>query len=463
MDQRSTVDVAVVGGGLVGSLVAVVLSRRGLEVEVFERLPDLRSGRNAGGRSINLVVAARGTWPLERVGLKQGALELTVPVTGRMLHALDGTRTFQPYGRDDSGCNYSIPRGALNRFLVDEAERRGVRFHFEHRLESADLDAGRLRFETGPGNPPRTVEADRILGADGAASAVRRELLKLAGFEETVELLDYGYKELTIPASADGGYRLEARALHIWPRGRIMLMALPNKDGSFTVTLYLPYRGEQGFERLDDAARVRALFEAEFPDAVPLIPDLVEAFRANPTGELGTVRCRPWHHGERVLLIGDAAHAIVPFFGQGMNAGFEDCRVLDELLDAHGGDWGRVLPAYTEARKPNGDAIAAMALDNFVEMRDRVADAGFLLRKQVEHRLEEEIPSEYRSRYSMVMYGNRIPYEVAREAGAIQQRILDELCSGLDDVGSLDLGRARALVREHLAPYLESRGASLDY
>jgi kynurenine 3-monooxygenase len=463
MSEHTTVDVAVVGGGLVGSLVAVVLSRRGLDVEVFERLPDQRLGGAGGGRSINLVVATRGTWPLERVGLKDGALELTVPVTGRMMHALDGGQTFQPYGRDESECNYSIPRGALNRFLIDEAERRGVRFHFGHRLEGADLDAGLLRFATGPDDRERTVEARRILGADGAASAVRRELRRLDGFEETVELLDHGYKELTIPPAGGGGYRIDARALHIWPRGRIMLMALPNRDGSFTVTLYLPFRGEQGFDRLDDDARVQELFESEFPDAVPLIPDLAAAFRANPTGELGTVRCRPWHLGDRVLLIGDAAHAIVPFFGQGMNAGFEDCRVLDELLDEHDDDWARVLPAYTAARKPNGDAIAAMALDNFVEMRDRVGDAGFLLRKQVEHRLEEEIPREYRSRYSMVMYGNRIPYAVAREAGVIQQGILDELCRDLDAAESVDFERARALVRERLTPFLESRGVRLDY
>jgi kynurenine 3-monooxygenase len=463
MTDRSGPDVVVVGAGLVGSLAAVFFSRRGMRVDVFERFPDIRGSRAGAGRSINLVVASRGIWPLERAGLVDGVLELTVPVLGRMMHALDGELAYQPYGRDDSECNYSISRAELNRFLIDRAESLGVRFHFERPLVAADLEAGRLQFGVGDTEDREAVVAERIVGADGAASVVRAELMKLEGHEESVELLDYGYKELTIGAGDDGGYRIEKQVLHIWPRGRTMLMALPNRDGSFTVTLYLPFAGDSSFAELDDAGKVRAFFETQFPDAVPLITDLESSFLANPTGELGTVRCRPWHHDGRVLLMGDAAHAVVPFFGQGMNCGFEDCRVLDELLDEHGDDWARAAEAYTEARKPNGDAIAAMALDNFVEMRDRVGDPAFLLRKEVEHRLEEAIPREYRSRYSMVMYGKRIPYSVAREAGRIQQGILDDLCEGLDSAAALDLERARALIRGRLAPYLEERQVGLDY
>jgi kynurenine 3-monooxygenase len=332
-------------------------------------------------------------------------------------------------------------------------------------MARADLEAGRLEFADDSGEDRTTVDAPSVvLGADGAASAVRAALAKRADFEESVDLLDYGYKELTIPAGPGGSFPIEKHALHIWPRGRLMLMALPNRDGSFTVTLYLPHHGESSFESLDTGVRVVELFETQFPDAIPLIPDLTADFFANPTGHLGTVRCRPWHLENRVGLIGDAAHAIVPFFGQGMNAGFEDCRVLDGLLDEHGtGDWGRVLREYSAARKPNADAIAEMALENFIEMRDRVGDPRFRLRKEVEHLLEERLPAEYRSRYSMVMYGCRIPYRVAREAGVVQRAILDRLCDGLSSSAELDLDLARRLIAEELTPYLERRGVSLDY
>jgi kynurenine 3-monooxygenase len=274
--------------------------------------------------------------------------------------------------------------------------------------------------------------------------------------------LGHGYKELLIPADEAGEYRIEKNALHIWPRGEIMLMALPNLDGSFTVTLYLPEQGGSSFAELESADEVRDLFERQFPDSIPLIPDLTEVYAANPEGFLGTVRCYPWHFEDRVALIGDAAHAIVPFFGQGMNAGFEDVTVLDSLMDEHDEEWGAVFDAYSRARKPHADAIADMALENFVEMRDRVGDAEFLLRKQVEHRLERDWPSEYRSRYSLVMYGD-VPYRVALEAGLIQREILDELCRDLGSVEQLDSGRARGLIREKLAPYLARHSVVLDY
>jgi kynurenine 3-monooxygenase len=456
--------IAIVGGGLVGSLAAVYLARRGFDVTVYERFPDIRAARDAGGRSINLVVAARGVRALERVGLKEGVLALTVPVLGRMVHAVDGELSYQPYGKDDSECNYSISRAELNRFLIDAAESRGVLYAFEHRLVAAELESGRLEFELSGAGERRSVAAGCVLGADGAASAVRGALRGRPGFEDSMDLLEWGYKELTIPAGEGGAYRLAPDALHIWPRHRIMLMALPDRGGSFTVTLYLPHRGESSFAELDTEAEVERLFESQFRDAIPLIPGFAASFLSHPTGELGTVRCRPWHLRGRVALIGDAAHAIVPFFGQGMNAGFEDCRVLDELLDRHGTEgFERVFTEYTATRKPNADAIADMALDNFVEMRDRVADPAFLVRKQVEHRLEEELPREYRSRYSMVMYGAHIPYRAAQEIGEIQNGILDELCDGLVSASDLDLAKAKRLIRDKLAPYLESRRISLDY
>jgi len=460
--MQSKREVAIVGGGLVGSLLALFMLRRGYGVTVFEQRPDLRGSGEEGGRSINLVVTSRGIHALRQVGLDELVERITVPVRGRMMHAVDGRLTFQPYGRDESECNYSVSRAELNRLLIVEAGKRGARLEFDKRLADADFRTGRLNFLDGQSG--RTVEtnASLVLGADGAGSAVRAALQKLDGFRDSIEPLGHGYKELMIPADEQGRSRIEKNALHIWPRGNIMLMALPNLDGSFTVTLYLPEQGGSSFAELDSAERVRELFEREFADSIPLIPDLTEAYSANPTGFLGTVRCFPWHFDDRVALIGDAAHAIVPFFGQGMNAGFEDVTVLDSLMDEHEEEWSTVFEAFTRCRKPHADAIADMALENFVEMRDRVGDRQFLLRKQVEHRLERDWPTEYRSRYSMVMYGD-VPYRVALEAGLIQREILDELCRGLEDAEQLDSGRARVLIREKLAPFLAEHSVALDY
>jgi len=452
----------VVGGGLVGSLLATFLVRRGLRVEVYEKRPDPRRHGADGGRSINLVLTRRGIRALEQVGLAEGALRLTVPVTGRMMHSPTGELAYQPYGRDESECNYSISRGGLNVYLIDAAEKAGATFRFDAAFIDADFDAGRATFEQ-PDGRRFDVEAPLLFGADGGGSAVRTALQKLPGFEESLDILTHGYKELLIPAGPGGTYNLERNALHIWPRGEFMLMALANLDGSFTSTLYLPNTGTHGFDTIQDAAAVDALFEEHFADAVPLIPDLAHDYFANPTGFLGTVRCRPWRWRDRVALIGDAAHAIVPFFGQGMNCGFEDCTELGRLLDRPGArDWGALFEEYEALRKPNGDAIADMALENFVEMREKVADEAFLLRKTVEHRLELEMPEEYRSRYSMVMYSH-IPFRTAQEIGAVQRGILDDLCRELSSPDELDLDRARSLIRERLTPLLKQHGARLDY
>jgi len=453
--------VAVVGGGLVGSLLAVFLARRGIGVTLYERRPDPRRAGAGGGRSINLVVTSRGIEALRRLGLERDVLALSLPVRGRMIHSVEGRLAFQPYGKDDTECNHSISRARLNEFLLSAAERAGVRVRFDLRLVEAEPRTGRLTFEA-TGGTREIVTAGVVIGADGAASVVRACLMRLPGHTESIEMLEHGYKELEIPPAAGGGFRLDEHALHIWPRGGSMMMALPNPDGSFTVTLYLPHRGAQGFASLDTDARLLELFRTLLPDAIPLIPGLAREFFANPTGELGTVRCGPWHSGGRMALIGDAAHAIVPFFGQGMNCGFEDCTVLDELLERHGADFDAVLPQYASLRKIEADAIADMALENFVEMRDRVGDAAFLLRKQVEHKLEQAMPREYRSRYSMVAF-SLIPYSAAREAGRIQDGILDELCRGLRSVDDLDLDRARGLIARRLTPFLRSRSIDLEY
>ncbi len=457
-------EVSIAGGGLVGTLLAIFLVRRGLRVTVWERRLDPRGAGESGGRSINLVATTRGMQALGRVGLDKLVERLTVAVTGRMIHSADCELTFQPYGRDVSEFNHSVSRGALNRLLIVEAERRGVQFRFGMRLAGGDVRAGRWTFVDESTGQSLETEQSVLFGADGAGSAARAALAKLGGaYVESVEPLGHGYKELLLPAAEQGRYRIEKNALHLWPRGQIMLMALPNLDGSFTVTLYLPEEGPSSFRGLDTPQKVRELFGREFPDAIPLIPDLAESFFANPTGELGTVRFCPWHFAGRVALIGDAAHAIVPFFGQGMNCGFEDCAVLDALLDEHGeNDWATVFEAFTRARKPHADAIADMALENFVEMRDQVADPGFLLRKAVEHRLERDWPLEYRSRYSMVMYGG-VPYRVAQQAGEIEREILDELCAGLATADRLDVARARRLIRDRLTPFLARHSVDLGY
>lgn len=459
-----TREAVVVGGGLVGSLLATFLARRGYEVRVHERRGDLRQAETEGGRSINLVLTRRGIRALGQVDLDRGALALTVPVTGRMMHAVDGGTTFQAYGRDDTECNYSIPRSGLNAFLIEEAERNGVEFRFHSRLVDARLGTGRLCFRDETTGREEEVRAGVIFGADGAGSALRKTFEAVPGFEESVDMLDHGYKELPIPPGDDGAFRLDSRALHIWPREEFMLMALPNLDGSFTATLYLPHRGDNGFERLTTEPAVEALFARFFSDATTVIPDVGRAFFDNPTGSLGTVRCRPWHADGRALLIGDAAHGIVPFFGQGMNTGFEDCTVLGELLDGRGSrtSWREVFTEFDRLRKPNADAIADMALDNFVEMRDRVADDAFLLRKEVEHRLERALPHRYRTRYSMVMYSH-IPFRLALEAGRIQQGILDELCRGVSSADDVDLGRAERLISERLSPFLADNDVDLGY
>lgn len=478
---KAETPVTVVGAGPVGSLLSLFLARRGYLVEAIERRPDMRVETISAGRSINLALSVRGLHALERVGLASRALAESVPMYGRMMHARDGGLSFQPYGKDDSDCIYSISRGGLNRLLMTAAEATGrARIRFQERAVDYEPVSDRLRLEDSRTGSARVVAPRVLFGTDGSASAIRHALLKaVPGSGESRELLDYGYKELTLPPGhvstgsgitptgreAEALGRLARNALHIWPRGNFMLIALPNFDGSFTCTLFLPFTGEASFERLETPAGVREFFRREFPDVADLFPALETEFFEHPVGTMVTIRCSPWSHEGRCLLLGDAAHAIVPFFGQGMNCGFEDCVVLEDLMIEAGmeagrgghAEWRAVFERFFTARKPDADAIADLAVENFVEMRAKVADPRFLLEKQVERVLQREFPEHYVSRYSMVTF-SRIPYRRARELGEIQSGILSELCRGIGSVDELDLGRAGELVRSRLGALAREKG-----
>jgi kynurenine 3-monooxygenase len=415
----------VVGAGLVGSLWAVFLARRGYQVEVYERRPDMRAAGYQGGRSINLAMSERGWKAVEQAGIREKIEKVAIPMPGRMMHSVAGEKTFQPYGKEGQAI-YSVSRGGLNLELLNiAASFPNVRFFFDHRCVDVDLEKPFLTFEDLKTNELKTVEAPLIFAADGAFSAVRYALQRTDRFNYTQFYLEHGYKELTIPPTAEGSHRMEKNALHIWPRGNFMLIALPNADGTFTCTLFLPFEGEVAFEKIKTDADVMAFFQKYFPDAVPLMPTLLEDFWKNPTSSLVTVKCAPWQWQSRILLIGDAAHAIVPFYGQGMNAGFEDCTILAAMHDELGGDWSEIIPQFASQRKADGDAIAELAQRNFIEMRDLVADPKFLLRKKIAALLHERHP-DFLPVYSMVTFSNT-PYHVALREDDAQNRLFQQI------------------------------------
>lgn len=442
--------ITLIGGGLAGSLLAIYLARRGFTVDVWERRGDMRKGGAEEGRSINLALSTRGIFALKEVGLHREILSRAIPMRGRMMHSVQGELTFQPYGKDESDVIYSISRSQLNVALMDAAEStNSVAFHFNERCTGMDIETGKVSLHNEITGKESAIEVGLAIGTDGSASALRTSIQKAGRCDFSQDYLDYGYKELTIPAGSKGNFQMERDALHIWPRKTFMLIALPNIDGSFTCILFYPFEGKESFERLATPEAVRQFFRVQFPDASPLMPSLVETFFANSTGSMVTIRCFPWHVNGRVLLLGDAAHAIVPFFGQGMNCAFEDCTVLNECIDRFGTDWKQVFGEFERLRKPNTDAIAEMALENFIEMRDLVADPQFLLRKKVELELERRFPGLFISRYSMVTF-QRIPYAVALERGKIQDRILAELSKGVQRVEGVDWEKARRLIRKEL-------------
>jgi kynurenine 3-monooxygenase len=422
--DHADTSVTIVGAGLAGALAACMLARRGYRVNVFERRPDPRAAGFIGGRSINLALSTRGIHALTRVGLDEAVLADAIAMRGRMMHAEQGALTFQPYSRNPDDAINSVSRGGLNVTVLEAAERRdNVTVRFAVRCVDIDPDAGAATFHDEQSGETFVTDGGLIIGADGAFSAVRGALQRTDRFDFGQQYLEHGYKELTIPPTKDGGFAMEPHALHIWPRGGYMMIALPNRDFSFTCTLFWPFEGPHGFAAVQTAEQVIPFFERHFGDAVPLMPTLVDDYMTNPTSSLVTVRCHPWHYGDRVLLLGDAAHAIVPFYGQGMNAGFEDCEVLDTLIEQYGPDWGRVLPRFTELRKANGDAIADMALENFIEMRDKVGSRWFLFKKRGGQILHGLLPGLFVPLYNMVTF-SRIPYAEARRRAQRQSTVV---------------------------------------
>ncbi len=427
--MKKELHIAITGAGLVGSLLAIYLKNRGYQVSVFERRNDMRKNAGYEGRSINLALSNRGIRALEEVGLAEELKKEAIPMHGRMIHDLQGHLNFQPYGKAGQYIN-SISRSGLNKVLMTKAESLGVEFHFEQRVTAVDFEKTELTIQNSTFNIQH-LPFDLIIGSDGAFSAVRLAMQFTDQFNFSQSYIEHGYKELHIPTGVAGSFQMEKNALHIWPRESYMLIALPNPDGSFTLTLFFPFTGETSFETLSTKEKVTDFFKSVFPDAYALMPQLLEEFFQNPSSSLVTMRCYPWVRN-KTLLIGDAAHAIVPFYGQGMNAGFEDCRVLNQLLDQFADDWDQVLPSFQEIRKPNADAIAKLALHNFVEMRDLVNDADFILRKKIESKLHELFPEKWIPLYSMVTFHENIPYSVAYETGQKQKRIMEDVLKQLD-------------------------------
>ena len=451
MKNRPEKKITIVGAGLVGSLLGVLLGQRGYSIRLFERRPDGRKVSDDSGRSINLALSSRGIHALKSADLYEKVEPLLIPMKGRMLHTDDGGQRFSPYGQRPFEVNYSVPRDGLNRLLVNEAVLCDpVEVVFEQKCTSIDFKNRQATFESSAGKATQEP-FDLIIGADGAGSRVRRQLMDVTGGQSKSFFLEHDYKELEIPASSTGQWEIEKEALHIWPRGKFMLIALPNPAGSFTVTLFLPKTGDPSFESLTTRSELVAFFEEYFATAMKLMPNLLEDFFEHPTGRLGTIRCSPFHHADCGLIVGDAAHAIVPFHGQGMNSGFEDCSELIRLLDLYDEDWKKTLEEFTRIRKPNADAIADMAIENHEMMQHGVIDPKYHLKKEVGFELERRYPELFIPRYSRVMF-HTIPYAKAKQLGVIQRKILDDLTENIDSFEEVDYEAAAKLIDQRLVP-----------
>lgn len=444
--------VIIIGAGLAGSLLSIYLAKRGIEVEVYEARADMRSVEMSAGRSINLALSDRGIKALSEVGMDEYMLREAVPMYGRLVHDTAGNTKLLPYsGREGEYIN-SVSRGGLNIALIDEADKHPEsRFFFEQRCIDFDCASGEALIRDERSGNEFTVSGATVIATDGAGSAVRRSMMQggVQRLNFSQQFLEHGYKELSIAPAEGGGFRMEKNALHIWARRSFMMIALPNFDGSYTCTLFLAHKGENSFESIDTGAypnvwgdgdpdeALGRFFEDHFPDAIPLIDGLHAEYFSNPTGDLGTIKCSPWHSDGKALLLGDSAHAVVPFYGQGMNASFEDCRVLNDLIGEIGTDWDSIFPRFFELRKENADAIADMAVENFYEMRDAVADPVFVRKRELETRLEHEHP-DYFSKYSMVTFREDVPYSVAMRRGNAQDALLMEICRKEADVSKID-------------------------
>lgn len=443
----------ILGAGLSGSLMAILLARRGIKVSLLERRQDLREHRLSAGRSINLALADRGIHALKAAGLYPAIEPLLIKMPGRCVHDLDGNTQFIRYGQREHEIIYSISRPGLNHVLLDYAQQMpNVKMQFEAECTDVDFAQRRLQLTDAHTQTTRLLAFEQLIAADGSGSPVRQALLKATRGKSTVDVLAHGYKELSLPANTSGKHQLDAEALHIWPRGGFMLIALPNLDGTFTVTLFLPFNSSAenaiSFAELHDADSVNAFFSKYFPDAQALMPDLAREFLAHPTGKMTTIRSSRWTDANSTVLIGDAAHAIVPFHGQGMNCAFEDCVELDALLAQH--SFGSACEQFERNRKPNANAIADMALENYVEMRDTVRHPKYLLQKELSFELERRFPDRFIPRYSMVMFHHEIPYAVAYERGQIQAQILDELTRTAEQLDQVDSQLADELVNAKL-------------
>lgn len=442
-------NVTVMGGGLVGCLLSLYLAKKGYQVDVYERKPDLRKAYREYGRSINLALSDRGWKALNGIGIGDEIRKVAIPMYGRMIHDLQGKLSFQPYGKEGQAI-YSVSRGGLNIALLDLVEAEpNVNLHFSRQCQQVDLKTNEVFLRDSDTGEQTVIQANRLFGVDGAYSMVRYSMQKTERFEYSQSYLDYGYKELTIAAGPFGKWVLEKEALHIWPRGNYMMIALPNLDGTFTCTLFFPYEGEASFGQLKTEADVRGFFNAQFPDAVALMPDLVNEYFNNPVGSLVTIKCFPWALEDKVLLLGDASHGIVPFYGQGMNAGFEDCTVFNELLNQYNGNWETIFDKFQKLRKPNTDAMADLAIYNFIEMRDKVADPRFLLQKKIEAKINDLYPAHWVPLYPMVTFSD-LPYAEAKAAGERQDKIMAQIMPYLQTETDFEKPEVQQLIKQYV-------------
>lgn len=446
--------ITVIGAGLAGSLLPIYLAKKGFAVDVYERRPDMRKNDIGGGKSINLALSTRGIHALKEVGLYDEIKKISIPMYGRMIHTIDGKTQLQPYGRDTSEYINSVSRADLNKKLMDLAEGYpAAKFHFGMRCLGVNFESNEIYFHNETSQANVAVKSDVTIATDGATSPLRMEMLKTPRFDFSQEYENYGYKELNIPPGPGGTFKLEKNALHIWPRGSFMLIALPNIDGSFTCTLFLAYDdalgGINSFQRLTDEKSVEEFFRKNFPDAMELMPTLPEDFFHNPTGSLITIKCYPWCIDGKIAMLGDSCHAIVPFFGQGMNAAFEDCTYLNECIGKYGNNWSEIFSSYQQIRKVNTDAIADLARENFIEMRDLVATPRYQLKKKIEAELYKMYPEKFIPKYSMVTF-LRIPYSTALERGKIQEQILQELSERISTLEEVNWDKAELLIAESI-------------